>query len=167
MEVKKGIDIILLYRLLEDAKKEYAWKLAFQTEHENEISRDTDGVATKDGTVQSLQAVEYDFSATSLLAKGDKAVKKLKQAMLEGKVVEIWEIDRSEKGTDVNSEKYAATYYQGYITSYSVSANAEDNVELELEFGINGIGQEGYATLTEDQKKVVQYAFEDTTTKQD
>ena len=32
-EAKKGVDIILLYRLLKNAKTEAAYKLAFQTEH--------------------------------------------------------------------------------------------------------------------------------------
>ncbi|NTR72527.1 phage major tail protein, TP901-1 family, partial [Enterococcus faecium] len=37
-----------------------------------------------------------------------------------------------------------------------------DNVELSLSFAVNGVGQDGYATLTEDQAAVVQYTFKDT-----
>lgn len=159
-EAKKGVDIILLYRLLKNAKTEAAFKLAFQTEHQNEISRDADAQKTKDGNIQNLSAVEYDFSATSIVAKGDKHVDELKKAIINGELVEIWEIDKAEKNTD---GKYKATYYQGYITKYGMTANSEDSVELELEFSINGVGKDGFATLTADQAEVVQYVFKDTT----
>ena len=74
MEALKGIDVILLYRLLKKETQEAAWKMAFQTEHENGLSRDSDSTVTKDGNVQSLSPVEYDFSATSIVAKGDSHV---------------------------------------------------------------------------------------------
>ena len=140
-EAKKGVDIILLYRLLKNAKTEAAFKLAFQTEHKNEISRDADAQKTKDGNIQSLSAIEYDFSATSIAAKGDPHIDELKKALINGELVEIWEIDKAEKNSD----------------------NSEDSVELELEFSINGVGKDGFATLTADQAEVVQYVFKDTT----
>ena len=39
MEVLKGIDIVLLYRLKSKAAEEGAWKMAFQTEHSNGMTR--------------------------------------------------------------------------------------------------------------------------------
>ncbi|TNX43411.1 phage major tail protein, TP901-1 family, partial [Enterococcus faecium] len=74
----------------------------------------------------------------------------------------IWEINKAEQGTDDNANKYKATYYQAYVSEFTPSAAAEDNVELSLSFAVNGVGQDGYATLTEDQADVVQYAFKDT-----
>lgn len=159
-KAKKGIDIILLYRLLKNAKTEAAFKLAFQTEHSNEISRDSDPQKTKDGNIQNLGAVEYEFSAKSIAAKGDKHIDELKDALLKGEIIEIWEIDKAEKN---EANKYKAAYYQGYVTKFSTNPNSEDSVELELEFSINGEGQNGYATLTDEQAKVVQYVFKDTT----
>ncbi len=88
MEALKGIDVILLYRLLKKETQEAAWKMAFQTEHENGLSRDSDSTVTKDGNVQSLSPVEYDFSATSIVAKGDSHVDEMKQALLNGKISE-------------------------------------------------------------------------------
>ncbi|TCI75503.1 phage major tail protein, TP901-1 family, partial [Exiguobacterium sp. IPBC4] len=41
-------------------------------------------------------------------------------------------------------------------------AKAEESVELELAFAINGVGQDGYASLTKEQLDVIQYAFSDT-----
>ena len=70
---------------------------------------------------------------------------------------------QSRKGAGDNADKYKATYYQGYVTSFGKSPNAEDTVEVSLEFGINGKGAKGFATLTADQEEVVQYVFKDTT----
>ena len=159
-EAKKGIDIILLYRFLKNAKTEAAFKLAFQTEHSNEISRNADAQKTKDGNIQNLGAVEYEFSAKSIVAKGDKHIEELRNALIDGDSIEIWEIDKAEKN---ESNKYKATYYRGYVTKFGTNPNSEDSVELELEFSINGIGKTGYATLTDEQAKVVQYVFKDTT----
>ena len=44
---KKGIDSILLFRVLKDAQTAEGAKLAFQTEHSTEKSRDTNSVKTK------------------------------------------------------------------------------------------------------------------------
>lgn len=163
LEAKQGIHAILLFRLLKEASSEKAAKLAFQTEHEVGKSRDVDGQKTKDGIIQSVGALEYDFKATSILAKGDKLAAKLEEAMEKGELVEIWDID-SEKPDENQSGKYPATYYQGYISSFSAKKNAEENIEIEMEFAINGVGQKGFATLTEEQKAAVQYKFKDTTT---
>lgn len=164
LEAKQGIHAILLFRLLKEASSQKAAKLAFQTEHEVGKSRDVDGQKTKDGIIQSVGALEYDFKATSILAKGDKLAAKLEEAMEKGELVEIWDID-SEKASEEHdsSGKYPATYYQGYISSFSAKKNAEENIEIEMEFAINGVGQKGFATLTEEQKAAVQYKFKDTT----
>lgn len=167
MEALKGIDVILLYRRLSQAGNEVAWKMAFQTEHENSITRDSDAVVTKDGTVQSLKPVSYDFTATSLVGKGDAHVDEMRKAMLDGELIELWEINRVEKGTGPDANKFKATYYQAYIAEYTPTANAEDNVELSMSFAINGVGQDGYATLTAEQEEVVQYEFSDTTKAQE
>ena len=71
LTAKQGKDIILLYRVLSKASKEAAWKLAFQTEHSNEKTREYNTTATKDGIIGSLAAIEYSLSATSIAANGD------------------------------------------------------------------------------------------------
>ncbi|ESU89861.1 major tail protein, TP901-1-like family [Streptococcus pyogenes GA03455] len=130
-----------------------------------------------------MGALEYDFKATSILAKGDTLAAKLEKAMEDGELVEIWDIDSEEasKKNDENeiakvwgvtnptngeNNKYLATYYQGYISSFSAKKNAEENIEIEMEFAINGVGKKGFATLTSDQKEAVQYAFKDTTSEE-
>ncbi|WP_063283756.1 phage major tail protein, TP901-1 family [Lactococcus lactis] len=150
---------MLLYRLLSKATKEAAWKLAFQTEHSNEKTRDYNTTATKDGTIGSLAAIEYSLSATSIAANGDPHLGEMDDAMDNGDIIEVWEIDKAEKGSD---GKYKAKYLRAYLTSFSYEPNSEDALELSLEFGVFGKPQKGQATLTEEQANVVQYVFKDT-----
>ena len=159
LTAKQGKDIILLYRLLSKATKEAAWKLAFQTEHSNEKTRYYNTTATKDGIIGSLAAIEYSLSATSIAANGDPHLGEMDDAMDNGDIIEVWEIDKAEKGSD---GKYKAKYLRAYLTSFSYEPNSEDALELSLEFGVFGKPQKGQATLTEEQANVVQYVFKDT-----
>ena len=160
---KQGKDIILLYRLLSKATEEAAWKMAFQEDHSNEKTRDYNTTATKDGVVGSLAAIEYSLSATSIAANGDPHLEEMDDAMDNGDILEVWEIDKAEKGTDAaNKDKYKAKYLRAYLTSFSYEPNSEDALELSLEFGVFGKPQKGFATLTDDQADVVQYVFKDT-----
>lgn len=159
LTAKQGKDIILLYRLLSKATKEAAWKLAFQTEHSNEKTRYYNTTATKDGIIGSLAAIEYSLSATSIAANGDPHLDEMDKAFDDGEIIEVWEIDKAEKGSD---GKYKAKYLRAYLTSFSYEPNSEDALELSLEFGVFGKPQKGQATLTEEQANVVQYVFKDT-----
>ncbi|WP_285004825.1 phage major tail protein, TP901-1 family [Lactococcus garvieae] len=159
---KQGKNIILLYRLLTKAKDEAAWKLAFQTDHSSEKTRDYNTTPTKDGPVGALAAAEYSLSATSIAADGDPHIDEMDDAFDNGDIVEVWEIDKAEKGTGDNSDKYKAKYLRAYLTSFSYEPNSEDALELSLEFGVFGKPQKGYATLTDEQADVVQYVFKDT-----
>jgi len=163
LTAKQGKDIILLYRLRSKATEEAAWKLAFQTEHSNEKTRDYKPTATKDGPIGALAAIEYKFSATSIVANGDPNIEEMDDAMDNGEIIELWEIDKAEKGTDpANTGKYKAKYLRAYLTSFSYEPNSEDTLELKMEFGVFGKPQKGYATLTAEQADVVQYVFKDT-----
>ncbi|MRM77568.1 phage major tail protein, TP901-1 family [Lactococcus lactis subsp. cremoris] len=159
LTAKQGKDIILLYRLLSKATEEAAWKLAFQTEHSNEKTRDYNTTATKDGPVGALAEVEYSLSATSIAANGDPHLDEMDKAFDDAEIIEVWEIDKAEKGSD---GKYKAKYLRAYLTSFSYEPNSEDALELSLEFGVFGKPQKGQATLTEEQANVVQYVFKDT-----
>ena len=107
LTAKQGKDIILLYRVLSKASKEAAWKLAFQTEHSNEKTREYNTTATKDGIIGSLAAIEYSLSATSIAANGDPHLDEMDKAFDDGEIIEVWEIDKAEKGSD---GKYKAKY---------------------------------------------------------
>lgn len=156
----QGIDVILLFRILKEATENPATKLAFQTEHELTETSDTESTATKDGPVNGNGTSETEISCTSILARDDEMVKKLRQARRDGDIIEIWEVDVKDKDT---TGKYGATYFRGKVTEFSKKPAAEGLTEVSLTFKIDGEGQDGRATLTAEQEEVVQYQFEDTT----
>lgn len=160
-EAIQGARIVYLYRVLEDAAATDGLPIAFNTEAENSMSRDADSTQTKDGPIRTPGSAEVEISLTSILAKDNEMVDKLKIALKEGKLVELWEVNLDQKGTGADSSKYKATYYQGYITELNVSANAEDPAEVSMTYGPNGTGQEGYATLTDSQIDIATYVFKD------
>jgi len=159
MEAIRGINRIILMRPHGDGA---AGRLAFQTSHDKSSSRDANTTVTKDGTVQSLSEVSVEYSLTTILASNDTVREKLEKAYLAGDLVEFWDIDKTEPTTP-NGNLFPATYYQGYITEWSESAGAEDSVEISISAAMNGAGVRGDATLTAEQRVVVQYGFEDTT----
>lgn len=159
---KQGKNIILLYRLLKKSTEEAAWRLAFQTEHSMEKTRDYNTTPTKDGPIGALSEVEYSLSATSIAATGDPHIEAMDDAFDSGDVVEVWEIDKEELGTGDDIGKYKAKYLRANLTSFSYEPNSEDALELSLEFGVFGRPTKGYATLTTEQAEVVQYVFKDT-----
>lgn len=161
-EPVQGKNIIYLYRIKSEASTADATALAFTTENERTKSKDADTTATKDGTIRTPGASETEVTATSLLSKGDTMIAKLEGAIDNNELMEIWEVNLDEKGTDANADKYKATYFQGYLTELGLSSNAEDFVETSLTFGINGSGAAGYATVTEEQQEIASYVFADT-----
>lgn len=71
-----------LYRVLTDAATDDAQVMAFTTENEMSISKDADATVTKDGTVRTPNAAEIEITATSLFAKGDTLLGKMKGFLL-------------------------------------------------------------------------------------
>ena len=160
-EAVSGKKIIYLYRLLEDASTANAAAIAFVTENSTTISKDADSTATKDGNVRTPGTAEIEISATSLLAKGDTMYDKMRAAMLADKLIEIWEVNLAEPIAS-KTGKFKGTYYQGYLTEFEKTSNAEDYVEVATTFGINGSGADGEVTVSDQQQEVAAYVFADT-----
>ena len=156
-----GKKIIYLYRVLENAAADDAAAMAFTTENETSISKDADATVTKDGTVRTPNAAEIEITATSLFAKGDTLYDKMKQAMLQDKKMEVWEVNLAEP-VESQTNKFKATYYQGYLTEFTKTSSAEDHVEISITFGVEGTGAAGSATVTTEQQEMAAYVFEDT-----
>ena len=156
-----GKKIIYLYRVLENAAADDAAAMAFTTENETSISKDADATVTKDGTVRTPNAAEIEITATSLFAKGDTLCDKMRQAMLQDKKMEVWEVNLAEP-VQSQSNKFKATYYQGYLTEFTKTSSAEDHVEISITFGVEGTGADGSATVTTEQQEIAAYAFADT-----
>nr|WP_297968889.1 phage major tail protein, TP901-1 family [uncultured Mogibacterium sp.] len=155
-----GKKIVYLYRLLSKAQSETGSLLAFVTENGRTKSRDADTTATKDGSVRTPGAVETEITCSSLMAKGDKMIDKLEDALDSNELIEIWEANLEEPGTGTN--KFKGMYFQGYLTEFEKTSNAEDSVELSLTFGVNGAGVRGEVTVTKQQQEMASYVFKDT-----
>ena len=160
-EAVQGSKLIYLYRLLEEQRTEDAFRLAFVTEDSISYSKDADSTVTKDGTIRTPSAVEIEKPMTCILSKGDTVIDKLKNAMLNDKVVELWEANLAEPVTG-QTDKFKGTYFQGYITSYEKTSNAEDMVEIQMTIGVNGKGADGSVTVDTSQQEDASYVFTDT-----
>lgn len=161
----QGSKIIYLYRLLEEQSTEDAFRLAFVTEDSISYSKDADSTVTKDGTIRTPSAVEIEKPMTCILSQGDTVIDKLKGAMLNDKVVELWEANLAEPVTG-QTNKFKGTYFQGYITSYEKTSNAEDMVEIQMTIGVNGKGADGNVTVDASQQDDASYVFTDTPAQQ-
>lgn len=159
-EAVHGKKLVYLFRVLADAATEAGTVLAFTTENSISISKDADTVETKDGVIRTPGAAEIEISATALLAKGDTMYDKLKAAMLEDKIVEVWEANLEEA---TEGDKFKGTYYQAYLTEFEKTSSAEDYVECTCTFAVNGNGVDGDVTVTAEQQEVAAYVFKDTT----
>lgn len=163
-EAVRGSKIVFLYRVLENASTDTGTVLAFTTENGLSISKDADSTATKDGAIRSPSDAEIEISATSIFKKGDALIKTLRDAMLNDKLIEVWRANLEDPvSQEPTNTKFYGTYYQGYLTSFEETSNAEDYVEYSLTFGINGTGADGEVTVTQDQQEAALYTFTDTT----
>lgn len=161
-EAVSGKKIVYLYRVLGGTSAAAA--LAFTTENSRTKSRDADSTETKDGAIRTPGATEVEITATSILQVGDTLIDELEAAMDAGTLVEIWEANLEEPAD--TDGKFKGAYYQGYLTEFEKTSNAEDFVECSLTFGVNGTGVKGDVTVTAAQQEIAAYVFADTTAKQ-
>jgi TP901-1 family phage major tail protein len=160
-EAVHGKRLVYLFRILEEASTTNGATLAFTTENTFTMSKDSDSTPTKDGAIVTPGEVEIEISATALLAKGDEMYAKFKRAMIENKLIEIWEANLDEPAQG-GANKFKGTYYQGYLTEFEKTSSAEDHVEVSTTFAINGTGADGDVTVTAEQQEIANYVFTDT-----
>lgn len=156
----QGKKIIYLYRILSEQASQDGAVLAFATENTRSISNDAESTATKDGTVRTPGTPEVEITSTSLLKKGDEMIGKLEAACEAGTLVECWEANLDEPGATTG--KYKGKYFQGYITDFEKTSNADGNVEISITYGVNGVGVSGDVTVTAAQQEAASYVYTDT-----
>lgn len=162
-ESVQGKRIVYLFRIYEERTSNAATLLAFVTENENSASVDADSTATKDGSIRTPGTPEIEITSTAIVNKNDDNVKKFRNAMLNNKLVECWEANLDKPATEGDDNtQFEGTYYQGYITEFTLTSNAEDMAEYEITYGANGIGADGNVTVTADQQETASYVFKDT-----
>ena len=163
MSAIQGKRIIYLYRILKDAATADAKALAFTTENERTKSRDADTTETKDGPIRTPGALETEITTTAIFSsESDEMIAKLEKAVDDSEKVEIWEVNLDKPGTSDNVGKFAAKYFQGYVTEFGSTSSAEDHAEASLTFGIEVTGADGYATVSDEQQEIASYVFADT-----
>lgn len=161
MSAVTGKNLVYLYRLESEASTVDAVRIAFTTEDELSITADADATATKDGSVRGASVAEIEKTCTSLMDKDDAMLPKLKSAILDGSLLEVWEANLDKPVTG-QTNKFEGTYYQAYLSDYNVSSPADGNVEVSLTFAINGKGADGNVTVDTTQQNDEQYTFVDT-----
>ena len=163
MSAIQGKRIIYLYRILKDAATDDATALAFTTENERTKSRDADTIETKDGPIRTPGALETEITTTAIFSsESDEMIAKLEKAVDDSDKVELWEVNLDKPGESDNVGKFAAKYFQGYVTEFGMTSSAEDHAEASLTFGVEGTGAEGYATVSDEQQEIASYVFADT-----
>lgn len=161
-EAVKGNKIVYLFRILSEEATADGVTLAFTTENTTTMSKDADSTVTKDGIIRTPGEAEVEISATAILAKGDTMYDKFRAAMKNDALIEIWEANLAEPA-ESGENKFKGTYYQGYLTEFEKSSNAEDFVEVSTTFAINGTGADGDVTVSAENQEIANYVFVDST----
>jgi len=161
MSAVTGKNLVYLYRIHSEASTVDGTRIAFTTEDELSISADADATATKDGSVRGASVPELEKTCTSLMDANDPMIDKLKTAILNGSLIDLWEANLDKPATGGNN-KFKGTYYEAYLTEFTVTSPADDNVEVSMTFGINGKGADGDVTVPTAQQDDGQYTFVDT-----
>lgn len=159
-EMLDGKHKILLFRKLSDQTSEAA-KLVFQTEHTFSYSRELESIITKDGRVVRVGELESEVSIDAIQAAGDPTSEMLRDSVIKGEKLELWEVTVDEELKD-DDGKFPAVYAQGYLDSWENAASAEEDATISSNFSVELEPQFGFATLTEEQQEAIQYAFQDT-----
>lgn len=159
MSAVTGKNLIYMFRLHSEAGTVEGLRIAFTTENELSISSDADATATKDGSVRGASVAELELTASSLMGSDDPMLPKLKNAIIDGSLLDVWEVNLDKPKT---GNKFEGTYYQAYITEFTTSSPADGNVEVSMTFGINGSGATGDVTVPTSQQDDGQYTFVDT-----
>ena len=160
-EAVAGSQMVYLYRIKSKAATADGVAIAFTKENERSKSKDSDTVVTKDGSIRVPGAPEVEITASSLLVKGDTFLDELEDAMDNDEIIEIWEANLEEPA-ETGENKFKGMYFQGYLTEITRTSSAEDQVEVELTFGINGSGVRGDVTVSAEQQEIASYVFTDT-----
>jgi len=162
----KGKRIVYLFRRYDSRTTKTGLAVAFVTDNERSLERDSDSVETKDGSVASGGSLSHTISANYLEAVNSDGMTSddLEQAIIDDAKMEIWEANLDDAGT--TSGKFKGKYFQGKITSWNRQSPADDMAEGEVEFLINGGGASGDVTVSASVIDAASYVFADTTTAQ-
>lgn len=150
--------VLLFRRLSEENQGTDAVRLVFQQDHTFTYSRSLDRIVTKDGTVVKVGGLESEVSIDAVQSKADPTADMLKESVKNGEKLELWEVTIDEELKN-EEDKYPSVYCQGYLDSWEIGANVEDEGTVSSTFIVEKVPQEGFTAIREDIEEAVQYAF--------
>lgn len=157
VEVINGRNVLLFFRERANHATEDGSKLRFQTEHSISKEKETESTITKDGNINSITDGENTADITSLAYVDDEAIittwETLEDMFDRNALVEMWQVDITNATPE--NPNVRPTYFQGYFTSFELSAPADGQVELSYSYAINGNGVKGDDVLSEAQLQAV------------
>lgn len=156
-----GKNMLLFARLYKDRTEMAATKIRFQTEHSISMGMESDSVVTKDGTMQSITDGDNTIDMSSLAYNDDEETifgwRYLRDEGFKNReLVEIWQVDLD----SLNEGQYDVDYFQGYFTSFDMSAPADGNVTLDYTYAINGTGARGTDTVDVEAIRQALYDYQ-------
>ena len=133
---KQGKNQVLLWRLLEESSTKVAAKLAFQEEHSKEGSVEGgDTKVTKDGPIAGEGTITEEVPFTSTMGKGDPTAEMLESAFYSQKLLELWEVDVTEKdeeGNYIRRERSSRSYKRQFL----IKDINQENIKATFENGV-------------------------------
>lgn len=158
MAAREGKKVIYLFKTAKVA----ASVLAFQTEGSESVSNDVETTKTKSGPITTASGAEIEIGVTAVgSSESQELLDSLKEACKKNEEVECWKANLDQPGTGDN--KFKGTYYKGRISEFTENEGAEDHLECEISYAVNGLGADGEVTVTAEQQEVASYVFKDTT----
>ena len=158
-EVSRGQQTVLFFQDMDDTTSDgNQLRLAFQTQHSLNREKETLEEQTKDGTLKGVGNENASIDITSYVVRDDATHQLLKEAYVDGRTLQAWEVDITEETAD---GMYPATYMQGNLTNYNTSSGNDGYTELSTTFAVNLSPRDGEVTLSPEQFTAVQYAFHD------
>lgn len=161
VNVLSGRNVLLFFRERAKHATEDASRLRFQTEHSISKEKETNTTITKDGPISSISDGESTADISSLAFVDDTVTmttwEELEDMFDRNALVEMWQVDIT-KATTTNPD-VKPTYFQGYFSSFELSAPADGEVELSYSFVINGNGVKGDDQLTAGQLASIESAI--------
>ena len=150
--VLEGKNAVLFERLLENAKKEPAQLIPYQTSLSYDPKRDTDSTTTKMGNVPTASNIETDLEVEFLNAIS-KAADDIYDSLYFNKKIEVWKVHLDRVRSD---GKVYAEYMRGIVSEDSNDNDADDHSTRDATFTIDGVAKRGWTDLPADIKEEIE-----------
>lgn len=135
----KGNNCLVYFRRRADRATEDASRLVFQTEVSLSKDKETEETPTVEGNNLTIAGGAIEIDMSSLAYKDDtgtvSAWRQVEGYFDAEELMELWIVnldymDEAGLTTDIR-------YYNGYLTSFEMSASADGNVEISLAYSAN------------------------------